>query len=285
MKTKIINSNKVHVNDLLDKLRRKIRNFAVIDRQSLLIGGVKDLIIDYHHQVNLIISRFIELPNQESSGIYSYLLLPTKLISKIDLATKSVILDIDKSLIKHMPEYSQSPMTNNNLETSKIDQITNTTQDLNLEQDGIEQKTEEEIISLLSERLVVNRNKRKVGDVIVRKEIETRMVQVPVRYEKLIVEQAGSENKLLAEIDLNQGDISGVELSQVEKHDVDIYDSNLSDLTVSGEFNSPKIASLLLNAIALERNHGCQRVRVTIMVENEEYQKKYQEWFERTSIK
>ncbi|PMB27100.1 DUF2382 domain-containing protein [Fischerella thermalis] len=280
MKKQLI-SKKFHVNYLLDKLRRKIRNFAVVDRQNLLIGRVKDLIIDYHHQVNIIVTRFIELPNQTVSGIYSYLLLPSKLISKIDLATKSVILDIDKSLIKHMPEYSQSPMTNNNLDTSNIDPISHTAQDLNLEQDGIEQKTEEEIIRLLSERLVVNRSKRKVGDVIVRKEIETRMVQVPVRYEKLIVEQASPENKLLAEIDLNQGDISGVELSQVEKHDVDIYDSNL---TVSGEFNSPKIASLLLNAIALERNHGCQRVRVTIMVENEEYQQKYQEWFERTSI-
>jgi stress response protein YsnF len=282
MKKQLINSNKVHVNDLLDKLRRKIRNFAVIDRQSLLIGRVKDLIIDYHHQVNLIITRLIELPNQASSGIHSYLLLPSKLISKIDLATKSVILDIDKSPIKHMPEYSQSPMTNNNLETSKIESTIHSTQDLNFEQDGIEQKTEEEIIRLLSERLVVNRNKRKVGDVVVRKEIETRMVQVPVRYEKLIVEQASPENKLLAEIDLNQGDISGIELNQVEKHDIDRYDSNL---TVSGDFNSPKIASLLLNAIALERNHGCQRVRVTIMVENEEYQQKYQEWFERTSIK
>lgn len=280
MKKQLI-SKKFHVNYLLDKLRRKIRNFAVVDRQNLLIGRVKDLIIDYHHQVNIIVTRFIELPNQTVSGIYSYLLLPSKLISKIDLATKSVILDIDKSLIKHMPEYSQSPMTNNNLDTSKIDPISHTAQDLNLEQDGIEQKTEEEIIRLLSERLVVNRSKRKVGDVIVRKEIETRMVQVPVRYEKLIIEQASPENKLLAEIDLNQGEISGVELSQVEKHDVDIYDSNL---TVSGEFNSPKIASLLLNAIALERNHGCQRVRVTIMVENEEYQQKYQEWFERTSI-
>ncbi|PLZ98551.1 hypothetical protein CEN50_10885 [Fischerella thermalis CCMEE 5268] len=280
MKKQLI-SKKVHVNYLLDKLRRKIRNFAVVDRQNLLIGRVKDLIIDYHHQVNIIVTRFIELPNQTVSGIYSYLLLPSKLISKIDLATKSVILDIDKSLIKHMPEYSQSPMNNNDLDTSKIDSINHTVQDLNLEENGIEQKTEEEIIRLLSERLVVNRSKRKVGDVIVRKEIETRMVQVPVRYEKLIVEQASPENKLLAEIDLNQGEISGVELSQVEKHDVDIYDSNL---TVSGEFNSPKIASLLLNAIALERNHGCQRVRVTIMVENEEYQQKYQQWFERTSI-
>jgi len=43
-----------------------------------------------------------------------------------------------------------------------------------------------------------------VGEVIVRKVIETRMVevQVPVRHEKLIVEQVSPERKQLAEIDL-----------------------------------------------------------------------------------
>jgi hypothetical protein len=56
-----------------------------------------------------------------------------------------------------------------------------------------------------------------------------------------------------------------------------------SGLTVSGEFSSPKIASLLLNAIALERNHGCKAVQITILVEDEEHQKTYQEWFARTS--
>ena len=57
---------------------------------------------------------------------------------------------------------------------------------------------------------------RKVGEVIVRKEIETRMVQieVPVRYEKLIVEQVSPEHKQLAEIDLGQEVVTGIELSE-----------------------------------------------------------------------
>jgi stress response protein YsnF len=54
---------------------------------------------------------------------------------------------------------------------------------------------EEQIIRLLAERLVVNQNKRKVGDVTIRKEVETRMIQVPVRREKLIVEQISPEYK------------------------------------------------------------------------------------------
>ncbi|MFB2773042.1 YsnF/AvaK domain-containing protein [Pelatocladus sp. BLCC-F211] len=285
MKKQLIN-NQVQVHDLLNKLIRKIRNFAVIDKEGLLIGRVRDLIIDYNHKVNIIVTSFTSLPSLQSSEHHSYLLLPSKLIKKIDIATKSVFLDIDKSHIKHMPEYSQSPMTNNNnLENSNIEPVMSTAPDMNLEQNEIGEKTEEEIIRLLSERLIVNKKKRKIGDVIVRKEIETRMVQVPVQYEKLVIEQVSPENKLLAEFALGQEEISGVELSQVEKHEVDLIDINDHNLTVSGDFNSPKIASLLLNAIALERNHGCQKVRVTIVVENEEYQKKYEEWFERTSIK
>jgi len=64
----------------------------------------------------------------------------------------------------------------------------------------------EELIRLLGERVVVDRSKHKVGEVIVRKVIETRMVQVqvPVRHEKLIVEQVSPERKQLAEIDLGQ---------------------------------------------------------------------------------
>ncbi|MBD2346710.1 DUF2382 domain-containing protein [Anabaena subtropica] len=139
---------------------------------------------------------------------------------------------------------------------------------------------EEKNIRLLAERLIVDRNKQKIGEVVVRKVIETQMVQVPVRREKLIVEQIGQEHKQLAEIDLSQGEITGIELTQSVSHELSGWDSGLS---VSGNFSSPKIASLLLNAIALERKHGCQHVLVSIVVEDEEHRKKYQEWFDRCS--
>ncbi|MBD2254328.1 DUF2382 domain-containing protein [Nostoc parmelioides] len=139
---------------------------------------------------------------------------------------------------------------------------------------------EETNIRLLEEKLVVDTNRQKIGEVIVRKVIETQMVQVPVRREKLIVEQIGSVNKQLAEIDLSQGEIAGIELAQNASYELPGWDGGL---TVSGSFSSPKIASLLLNAIALERKHGCQQVRVSIVVEDEEHQKKYQEWFDRCS--
>jgi hypothetical protein len=139
---------------------------------------------------------------------------------------------------------------------------------------------EEKVICLLEEQLVVDNNKQKIGEVIVRKVIETKMVQVPVRREKLIVEQITPDHQQLAEIDLTGGEITGVELRESERAE---FTSEVSGLTVSGCFISPKIASLLLNAIALERNHGCEQVLVSISVDNEEHQKKYQEWFDRCS--
>jgi lipopolysaccharide biosynthesis glycosyltransferase len=141
---------------------------------------------------------------------------------------------------------------------------------------------EEQIIPLLEERMFVDKHKQKLGEVIVRKQIETQMIQVPIRREKLIIEQLSPEHQQLAEIDLGEGVIADVidELTTSKIPEVAYFDS---DLIVSGEFSSPKIASLLLNAIALEKDHGCQEVKLTILVEKKYQQKKYQEWFNRCS--
>jgi len=55
--------------------------------------------------------------------------------------------------------------------------------------------------------------------------IETRMVQVqvPVRHEKLIVEQVSPERKQLAEIDLGQEEFSGIELSENARQELEIH--------------------------------------------------------------
>jgi stress response protein YsnF len=51
---------------------------------------------------------------------------------------------------------------------------------------------------------VVDRQKRKAGEVVVRKVIETEVVEVLVRREKLIVEQVSPAYKELAVIDLGE---------------------------------------------------------------------------------
>ncbi|MCX7593347.1 MAG: YsnF/AvaK domain-containing protein [Fischerella sp.] len=275
----------INHNSLLAHLKRKIRNLAVFARQGQLVGMVKDLLVDAHQQLNIMVSQIGEQKNQQVEDIHRYFLLPSKLIGKINIVTKSVLLNIDKLVTEYMSEYPQSEITttSKNLEMSQ-EQVNLNNQNTVAEHPSLGEHPQEEIIRLLGERLKVDRNKRKVGDVIIRKQIETRMVQIPVRREKLIVEQVSPEYKQLAEINLGQEELAeeltSIELTTPERQKHDIS----GGLTISGDFNSPKIASLLLNAIALERNHGCKKVSVTITVEDEEQKQKYQEWFERTSI-
>lgn len=136
---------------------------------------------------------------------------------------------------------------------------------------------EEEIVSLLEERLLVNRHKRKVGEVVVRKKVETRLVQVPVRREILIVEKVGEDVEQLAEIDLGEGQVNGVEVNHISNNDNYYH--------VSGEFISPQVASKVLDTIAREKNHGCIKVRIELAVENSEYQENYQTIFDQITRK
>lgn len=357
------------INRSVEKLRIKLKNFIVIDRQSETIGEVQDIILGSNRQINFVISQTY---NDQSSRQF---LLISKLVQKVDPSNRSVIVDISKAEIDHLPEYvkqetpgmetpelpdnsetptyeaadkdltidsdfypSVMPAANTdpfNLDTlemgatfpvdipeeditidsdfysseippttnaeANIDDLFNlaseemvSTSEVGLADtqqwdDLIDTDTsevlEEELIRLLGERLIVGRSKRKVGEVIVRKEIETRMIQVPVRREKLIIEQVSPEHKQLAEIDLGEEEISGVELTAAEMSGTKMPAIARSDneLTVTGEFSSPKIASLLLNAIALERRQGCKKVRLEIVVEDVERQKSYQEWIDRAS--
>jgi hypothetical protein len=277
-----VNGNS-RISSSLADLKQKVNNFAVFDKQGQLVGVVHDLIVDANRRLNLVISKqanqqTVEYGQPLADKHPSLFRLQSQRVKQIDKPTKSVFIDLNKSEIEYMPEYLETETPGDSKSTEQIanNQIINRP----VEPLNLEQVTEEQIIRLVEERLVVESTKRKVGEVIVRKVIETRMVQVPVRREMLIVEQISPEHKQLAEIDLGQGEITGVDLTEVERLEVRPFDNGL---TVSGEFSSPKIANLLLNAIALERNHGCKQVRVTIAVEDESHQKKYQEWFDRCS--
>lgn len=314
--------NPDRIKTLVEKLRGKLKNFQVIDRQGQLIGEVNDLILDDNRQINLVISQLA------TEGNARLFLLMSKLVQKIDPPNKSVLLDINKEETDRLPEYvmtetlgmelskmPNSPLTPadeivadedsdsfaniagvgasvgvTSIPYSESTDMQKQPDDYIAIESSDQEVLEEEMIRLLGERVVVERSKRKVGEVIVRKEIETRMVQVPVRREKLIVEQVSPERKQLAEIDLGQEEVSGIYLTEGELAAIDMPENINPDpktasldnqLTVRGEFNSPKIASLLLNAIALERRHGCKKVRVEIVVEDAERQKTYQQWVDR----
>jgi stress response protein YsnF len=78
---------------------------------------------------------------------------------------------------------------------------------------------DEEIIPLLAERVIVDRHKRKSGEVVIRKVIETEVIEVVVRREKLIVEQVSPEYKELAVIDLGRTSVEETPPSQAKDND------------------------------------------------------------------
>lgn len=289
------------ISNLLKNLRAKLKKYTVIDRESQIVGEVRDLIIDINRQLNFVVSKS---DNQENDRL---ILLSSKLVEKVDSPNKFIFINLKKSQVQYLPNYIERETQDSEMEDNLNTQEANTQNSELIAAVAAATNSQvssvEDVIRLLGERLIIERSKRKVGEVIVRKEIETQIVQVPIRREKLIVEQISPEYKQLAQIDLGEEAISGVDLIQGETSasttthldDAVSVNSEVSspkisttthsddDLTVSGEFSSPKIASLLLNAIALERNHGCKAVRVTVIVEDEEHQKTYKEWFARTS--
>ncbi len=310
-------NNNARVGNLVEKLSSKLKNFQVMDRQGQLMGEIKDLILDDNRQINLVVSQVandkesrlfllmsklvqkIDPPNKsvlvdvnkaEIEQLPEYVMTETRDMESSKMPNSSVT-----AADEVVADRSTTDVSNLNTSTSAVSAFADITPTSSSESADLQKQVdensalkvsdtrevlEEEIIRLLGERVFVDRSKRKVGEVIVRKEIETRMVQVPVRREKLIVEQVSPERKQLAEIDLGQEEVTGIDMLENISPGSEVASLD-NQLTVSGEFNSPKIASLLLNAIALERRHGCKKVRVEIVVEDAERQQTYQQWFNR----
>lgn len=260
----------LRVKALLDKLKSKLNNFRVLDQKGLPIGVVQDIYLSNSRQILLLIAA-TDSPDLQPFSMTS------NQIQKVDYPNQAIWTTIDKHEIQPILTSAQTQPVEEELMNQSLpeDYINEESIDANLPPDVVE----EEVIRLLEERLVINNQKRKIGEVIVRKEIETRMVEVPVQYEKLIVEQVGSESKILAEVDLVQSPDSVNMPSQTD------LQQTSADNIVKGEFVSPKTASLLLDAIAKQKHHDCQRIRVEIVLENSEQQKTYQEWFDRCSGK
>lgn len=302
--------NKKRITELLEKLRNKLKSFAIVNLQGQLIGYIKDFCLDKSRRLYMIVSQ---VEAQPDSPLF---LLSSKYIQKIDTANQLLFVDLSLGKLDQLPVYQPtkdnmvdvseqsltSSMAQTNMASSREGLPPNESQPLNVGSLGTEslneedhetttdfeeehEVVEEEIVRLLEERLVVNRSKRKVGEVVVRKEIETRMVQIPVQREVLIIEQVGEETKQLAEIDLGHGEVTGVELAQAASAATvhRAVPSSDNPYTVTGEFLSPRAASNLLDAIALQKRHGCSKVRVELVVDNPELQENYQKMFDRCS--
>ena len=146
--------------------------------------------------------------------------------------------------------------------------------------------------SLLEERLRIELTQRKTGEIVIRKEIATQLVQVqvPIRREKLMIEQVSPAYKLLAEIDLGQTTTADLaipsDLTSIDNHpqfiavDSEDYRQRLSQQsppsTVYGTTNSLTAASSLLSEIASLPTQDCGTVRIEIVLKDAKYCDVYQ---------
>ena len=270
------------LNQVPEKVRTKLKSFTVKDNKGQLVGKIKDVYFDANGQLNFVVAGL----GSENTRIF---IVSIKLLKNVDYHQKALFLSINSDQADLLPgvspagrqslenasephsEFNNSELTNPSKVMSNLTDADRT--DENLETDEDEENldiVDQEVIRLLEERLVINRSKRKVGEVIVRKEIETRMVQVPIQWEKLIVEQVGDDPKVLAEIDLGEGSITGIDLTEIK--------SDRQEPTVKAEFTSVQKASKILNSIASQPRHGCVKVRLEIVLENQQLEDTYQKW-------
>ncbi|MCU0543444.1 MAG: DUF2382 domain-containing protein [Oscillatoriaceae cyanobacterium Prado104] len=286
-KVEAANSSTRH-NRVPEKVRTKLKAFTVKDSQGYLVGKVKDVYFDAKGELIFLIAG--QTGRQER-----FFLLNIKLLKKVDYQQKFLFVNRTLEQIKMLPEanaigsetsieippipeteISNSPSTNTStVMSNQTDREVRENLEIGGEEDGELDIVDREVIRLLEERLVINRSKRKVGEVVVRKEIETRMVEVPVQREKLIVEQVGEEPKLLAEIDLGEGEITGIEVSEKRL--------DRGEPKVSAEFTSVAKASKMLNSIAAQPRHGCAKIRIELILEDNQLQETYQTWIDNYS--
>jgi hypothetical protein len=258
-------SDRGQIQKLIMQLKGEVISFNVIERDGQTVGIVKDIYIVENEEVNLLISLTQSLTK---SNLF---LLNSRYIQKLDPNNKYIVVDLNKTDIKNLPLYNPRSENHSNSLTGS---------NLNSFQKKQSEIREKQRISLLEEQLKVNYTKRKVGEIRVRKKIETRLIEVPVKWEKLIVEQIGSEPKKLAEIVLGQGEVSGVEFNKLH-----LTDSNFDRARVSGEFLSVKAAKDLLEAIALQKQSGCAKVRIELILDEPDKQAMYQQMFDRCSAR
>ena len=271
------------LNQVPEKVKTKLKSFTVKDNQGHLVGKIKDVYFDINGQLNFVVAGL----GTENTRFF---LASIKLLKKVDYHQKALFLSINSEQVDMLPGISANGEPQSLGFSSKaIGELTNTeptnpstvmlnSTDADRTNENLETTQDEEdfdvvdqdVIRLLEERLVINRSKRKVGEVIVRKEIQTRMVQVPIQWEKLIVEQVGDDPKVLAEIDLGEGNITGVDLMEIK--------SDRHEPTVKAEFTSVQKASKILNAIASQPRHGCVKVRIELVLEDKQLEETYQKW-------
>jgi Domain of unknown function (DUF2382) len=130
----------------------------------------------------------------------------------------------------------------------------------------------EATIPLLEERLTVNFHRRKIGEVVVRKEIDICIVEVPVRRERLIVEQISPKYEQLAVVDLGSASVRATNSSEEQLPQ-----------TAKASFASANAAIAFLESIAVQSTLS-PTAPISLMLADESLRSAYQTWLAQHEI-
>ena len=119
-------------------------------------------------------------------------------------------------------------------------------------------------IQLVEERLVVNRKRVKVGEVSIRRVIETEIIQVPIQREKLIIERIGSGEPPV-EVSLGETRIQGYDIA-AHPAVANAVATEAQDATAHGNFETIQDTIHFLSAAAERSDYNCEKVRVAIIL-------------------
>lgn len=166
----------------------------------------------------------------------------------------------DISLVVQFPA-SQMEMDNLIVEAPHVIDVDNTNNLIQTDLDfNLVVPQQGKTIPLVAEQAIIRRQRHKVGEVVVRKVVETDWVQVPVHRERLVVEQAG-RSEPLAEIDLGRTRVSGdAEIATTPLREGDRYTESL------GQWPSIRESLPHLNRLAAEATVPGVPVNVTLML-------------------
>ncbi|MGV2826927.1 YsnF/AvaK domain-containing protein [Myxosarcina sp. GI1(2024)] len=190
------NQNQANLKHLINQLDKQLTSYRVSDSQGRVRGQVADIYRDAQNNLQLL----IELGERTSNS--NWYRLTYNEISEINLETQTIITKLSPTELSQLPLYKPLP---SDLKMAVADTTSETLANHSISSSSDVERpvtTETETIPLLEEKLTVKRYRRKVGEIVVRKEIETRMVRVPLRSEKLVVERVGANPEVLTEVDL-----------------------------------------------------------------------------------
>ncbi len=245
------NERQSDLNSQLSRLDKKLIFYRVIDRQGIYRAEVKDIYYDANNEINLLI-ELAEIDNQ-----LSLRRLENTDICQIDLDNQSILSNLSHQQLENLPLYQPVPahLKEALTESSLYDDCEmNPTHNNNQQQSN---SSEVYQIPLLEEKLQIARRKQKVGEVIVRQQVETRIVKVPIRREKLIVERIGRNPERLTEVVIGEGKVSGFKYEELN-------DTDSLHITKS-HFLELQTAQDLLEAIAQLSSVANAKVRLEIV--------------------